>query len=315
MSERSVALPSAAPGTTAAAASAAGGTRAPALQAVLPMWLDRCRDMQGRYRTALCTAAVVALLDSHHPALDTLQVKSRQIFANAAGGAGADGGVRTRSQAAREGAGAGVEVQVRMVPAWVQLAVVLAEVAADLEEAKRSRGAGLGLDPDLWDDEEDDEEEEEEEGAGGGAAGAGAAGEAPAGGLSVRGASYNTSQERLLEQALGHVSHGSSGAPGLDFAGLASGDSDDGGDDFDGEDSDGGAAGGGGGFGRGAAAGRVPGCSGPGDALLRMDLREVLRGAFERLAKQRPAAVAAVAAELSPRATQALAALMQQATP
>ena len=51
-----------------------GGSQVVALDAVLPMWLERARDMQGRFRTALCMTALGLMLETRHPRLDEIKV-------------------------------------------------------------------------------------------------------------------------------------------------------------------------------------------------------------------------------------------------
>ncbi|KAG1664011.1 hypothetical protein FOA52_010527 [Chlamydomonas sp. UWO 241] len=151
------------------------GTQAVALDAVLPMWLERARDMHGRFRTSLCATALVAVLQTRHPRLALIKVKGRPLDVG--------GGVRTRSQAGAAAGAAGGRTHSE-VPASVKLLLVLADHVADLQEAGASgRRSMLGLDSGLYDDEDEGEEEdgdddegegndeEEEEGGGGRAEG------------------------------------------------------------------------------------------------------------------------------------------------
>ena len=53
------------------------GTQTHALGAIISLWLDRARDMQGRFRTALCMTALGRLLETAHPRLSEIQVVDR----------------------------------------------------------------------------------------------------------------------------------------------------------------------------------------------------------------------------------------------
>lgn len=122
------------------------GTQAVALDAVLPIWLERARDMHGRFRTSLCATALVAVLQTRAPRLAQIQVKGRLLDVC--------GGVRTRSQAGASGGRSHSEV-----PAGVKVLMVLADQAADLQEAGATgRRSMMGLDAGLYDDDDEDED-------------------------------------------------------------------------------------------------------------------------------------------------------------
>jgi len=54
----------------------AGGRAGCALDAALAVWLDRCGELQGRYRLTLAVTALGLLLESNHPRLSQVMVRA-----------------------------------------------------------------------------------------------------------------------------------------------------------------------------------------------------------------------------------------------
>mmetsp|Transcript_12632 Transcript_12632/g.27297 ORF Transcript_12632/g.27297 Transcript_12632/m.27297 type:complete len:1089 (+) Transcript_12632:75-3341(+) len=151
------------------------GTVVRALEAVIPIWLERAGESSGRFRTALEATALTRLLESKHVKLQELMVKGKALDTRT--------GVRTRSQVAQQGG-----EQHTRVPAIVKLVVVLAQM---LVHAKEKEEESQLFDGGEYDDDEGSGGEEE-----GGEQGQAAAG------LSVQGESISASQQTALDMAM-----------------------------------------------------------------------------------------------------------------
>ncbi|GAX82463.1 hypothetical protein CEUSTIGMA_g9890.t1 [Chlamydomonas eustigma] len=122
------------------------GLQINAFDAIIPIWLDRARDMQGRFRNALNAKALSLILHCKHPRLAELKVPAQRK---------AETDTPLLSAPFHEPC----SDTHHLISANVKIVLVLAGLLADLKD---SESKGLNGLPDEYFDEEEGEEEEDE---------------------------------------------------------------------------------------------------------------------------------------------------------
>lgn len=192
-----------------------GGGSCSGLAVVMGVLCERHSEMQGQYNVKLLAAALTNMLAARHPAVEQLRLRGRRLHTSGSGG------VRTRSQAAREGAD-----QWSQVSGTVKLVLVLAQMMVEGQEYEDGSDAA-----DLMGDYDTEGEGSELDGDDEGGEDLGAAefceplsdrpspnkglelpgaylenGTPTHGGLAIRGTSFQQNEQEVLDQLMQHHS-------------------------------------------------------------------------------------------------------------